>query len=74
MTHWDASAPGRMTAIHWGGQPVPERRARAGPSPIIDQTPAERARRILDELRRKLGDPTRAQEELDYFDRLLRRN
>jgi hypothetical protein len=35
---------------------------------------AERAARILDELRRKLGDPARSQDELDYFDRLLRRN
>ncbi|MGO4706094.1 TIGR02302 family protein [Microvirga sp. 2MCAF38] len=32
------------------------------------------AARILEELRRKLGDPSRPQEELDYFERLLRRN
>ncbi len=32
------------------------------------------AQRILEELRRKLGDPSRSQEELDYFERLLRRN
>ncbi|WP_112662343.1 TIGR02302 family protein [Microvirga flavescens] len=32
------------------------------------------AARILDELRRKLGDPNRPQEELNYFERLLRRN
>ncbi|SCY58847.1 TIGR02302 family protein [Microvirga guangxiensis] len=32
------------------------------------------AQRILEELRRKLGDPARPQEELDYFERLLRRN
>lgn len=37
-------------------------------------TPAQRAQRILEELRRKLGDPARPQEELDYFERLLRRN
>lgn len=37
-------------------------------------TPAQRAQRILEELRRKLGDPSRQQEELDYFERLLRRN
>ncbi|MBF9198191.1 TIGR02302 family protein [Microvirga terrestris] len=37
-------------------------------------SPAQRAQRILEELRRKLGDPSRAQEELEYFDRLLRRN
>jgi hypothetical protein len=35
---------------------------------------AQRAQRILEELRRKLGDPMRAQEELEYFERLLRRN
>lgn len=33
-----------------------------------------RARRILEELRRRLGDPSRPQDELDYFERLLRRN
>ena len=33
---------------------------------------AERAREILDELRRRLGDPSRAQEELDYIERLLK--
>jgi uncharacterized protein (TIGR02302 family) len=37
-------------------------------------SPAQRAQRILEELRRKLGDPSRQQEELDYFERLLRRN
>jgi uncharacterized protein (TIGR02302 family) len=33
-----------------------------------------RARRILEELRRRLGESTRPQEELEYFERLLRRN
>ncbi|NBJ11692.1 TIGR02302 family protein [Microvirga arsenatis] len=42
--------------------------------PSAGQSPAQRAQRILEELRRKLGDPTRPQEELDYFERLLRRN
>src|SRR5690606_19861866 len=36
--------------------------------PGPNETAAQRAQRILDELRRKLGDPTRPQEELDYFD------
>jgi hypothetical protein len=40
--------------------------------PTADESAVERARRILEELRRKLGDPTRPQEELDYFERLLR--
>ncbi|HEX2134331.1 MAG TPA: TIGR02302 family protein [Microvirga sp.] len=42
--------------------------------PGANESASERARRILEELRRKLGDPTRPREELDYFDRLLRRN
>jgi uncharacterized protein (TIGR02302 family) len=42
--------------------------------PTADESAVQRARRIMEELRRKLGDPTRPREELDYFDRLLRRN
>ncbi len=42
--------------------------------PGANEAGVERARRILEELRRKLGDPNRAQEELDYFERLLKRN
>ena len=34
----------------------------------------ERARAVLDELRRRLGEPYRPQVELDYFERLLRGN
>jgi uncharacterized protein (TIGR02302 family) len=34
---------------------------------------AERARRVLDELRRRLGESTRPREEMDYLERLLRR-
>ena len=33
---------------------------------------AQRARRVLEELRRRIGEPTRSQEELDYLERLLR--
>ncbi|MCI0598245.1 MAG: DUF4175 domain-containing protein, partial [Beijerinckiaceae bacterium] len=36
-------------------------------------TAAERARRVMDELRRRLGEPERPREELDYLQRLLRR-
>ncbi len=36
-------------------------------------SPAGRARRVLDELRRRLGEPARPREELDYLQRLLRR-
>ncbi|MDQ0441467.1 TIGR02302 family protein [Methylobacterium persicinum] len=42
--------------------------------PTADESAVQRARRIMEELRRKLGDPSRPQEELDYFERLLRRN
>jgi len=35
---------------------------------------AERARRVLEELRRRLADPNRPEEERDYFERLLKRN
>ena len=41
--------------------------------PGADESAVARARRILEELRRKLGDPSRPREELDYFERLLRR-
>ena len=33
---------------------------------------AQRAQRVLEELRRRLSDPARAQEEIDYLERLLR--
>jgi uncharacterized protein (TIGR02302 family) len=42
--------------------------------PNADESAVERARRILEEVRRKLGDPTRPREELEYLERLLRRN
>ncbi|HYF52863.1 MAG TPA: TIGR02302 family protein [Salinarimonas sp.] len=40
--------------------------------PGADESAVQRARRILEELRRKVGDPNRAREELDYLERLLR--
>jgi uncharacterized protein (TIGR02302 family) len=39
---------------------------------IPDDVDVQRARRILEELRRRLGDPSRPQEELDYLERLLK--
>lgn len=42
--------------------------------PGVDESATARARRILDELRRRLGDPQRPRDELDYLERLLRRN
>ena len=37
-------------------------------------TVGERARRVLEELRRRLGEVERPRMELDYFERLLPRN
>jgi hypothetical protein len=34
----------------------------------------ERAREVMDELRRRLGDPARPQDERDYLERLLPAN
>ena len=34
---------------------------------------AQRARRVMEELRRRLADPNRDSDELDYFERLLKR-
>ncbi|MGU3359710.1 TIGR02302 family protein [Methylobacterium sp. M6A4_1b] len=42
--------------------------------PTADESAVQRTRRIMEELRRKLGDPNRPRDELDYFERLLRRN
>ena len=39
---------------------------------IPDQSDLARAREILDELRRRAGEATRAQEELEYIERLLK--
>lgn len=40
---------------------------------VPDQIDIQRAREILRELRRRLGEPTRPTQELDYIERLLRR-
>ncbi len=37
--------------------------------PGADESATQRARRILEELRRRLGDPLRPMEELDYLER-----
>jgi uncharacterized protein (TIGR02302 family) len=39
---------------------------------VPDEIDAQRARRVLEELRRRLSDPNRPRLELDYLDRLLR--
>ncbi len=45
--------------------------AKYGDGKGSELSPAARARRIIEELRRKLGEPERRREELDYFERLL---
>ncbi len=40
---------------------------------VPDEIDMQRAREILEELRRRLGQPNRPSEELDYIERLLRR-
>jgi hypothetical protein len=49
-----------------------------GPDPgtsvrVPDEIDVQRAREILEELRRRLGEPSRPTLELDYIERLLRR-
>ncbi|MBB4197842.1 TIGR02302 family protein [Rhodoblastus sphagnicola] len=43
-------------------------------SDAVKATAAQKARKILDEVRKRLADPSRAQEELDYLERLIRPN
>ena len=38
----------------------------------VDATAAQKARKVLEELRRRLSDPSRARDELDYLERLIR--
>ena len=41
---------------------------------VPDEIDVQRARQILEALRRRLGEPLRPQIELDYLERLLPRN
>ena len=45
----------------------------SGDTRVPGEAPQVRARRILEELRRRLGESLRPQEELEYLERLLRR-
>ena len=38
---------------------------------VPDEIDIQRAREILDELRKRLGEPTRPMLELDYLERLI---
>ncbi len=40
----------------------------------LGEPAAQRARKVLEELRRRLSDPARPREELDYLERLLKRD
>jgi hypothetical protein len=57
------------------GRPLPEesRGFDAGDVKIPDESDIQRAKRIVEELRRRAGQRGREQFELDYIDRLLRR-
>lgn len=54
------------------GQNGEGRFGRANRQNNIDATAAQKARKVLEELRRRLSDPNRAREELDYLERLIR--
>lgn len=55
------------------GRPTRARRYDPGSNVRIPgEIEAQRARRVLEELRRRIGDPSRPQLELDYLERLLR--
>lgn len=57
------------------GRETGSERARTSAAPFdpLGVPASERARRVLEELRRRLGDRTRPTEELDYLERLLGR-
>ena len=54
------------------GRPRRSRKADGAKVGIPETFEVERARRILDDLRRRRGDPGRPSEERDYLDRLMR--
>ena len=63
------------------GRPLPGERNQMDNSRVkipeggkVQGTIGERAQKVLEELRRRLGEVERPREELDYIDRLLRRN
>ena len=55
------------------GRPLDQQGSMAGGTvKLPDQSELARAREILEELRRRAGEASRAQQELDYIDRLLK--
>jgi hypothetical protein len=68
----------QMQQSNRGRDPLGRNPPSVGPSDsndvrIPEQSDLQRAREILDELRRRAGEFNRPQLELDYIDRLLRR-
>ena len=56
------------------GRPMPTQQPDTGDSvKVPEEADVQRAREILDELRRRLGEATRPPQELDYIDRLIER-
>lgn len=53
------------------GRPVRRRESDGTTTKVPGEIEAQRARRVLEELRRRLGDGDRPREELDYLERLL---
>lgn len=53
------------------GRPSRRRESDGATTRVPGEIDAQRARRVLDELRRRLGDTDRSREELDYLERLL---
>jgi uncharacterized protein (TIGR02302 family) len=45
---------------------------RANRQSNVDATATQKARKVLEELRRRLSDPSRARDELDYLERLIK--
>lgn len=69
---------GRGPAADAPRDPLGRPQRSEGPDPgasvkVPDEIDVQRAREILEELRRRLGEPTRPMLELDYIERLLRR-
>ncbi len=70
------ASPGRAASER--GSPRPPAAQRSGltsarPSKVPDEIDIQRAREILEELRRRLSDPARPRLERDYLERLLER-
>ncbi len=78
MAGENGTQPGGPSGARAAGNQDPLGRERGSSGPdfgnsvkVPDEIDVQRARRILDELRRRLGEPGRPQDELDYLERLL---